>query len=526
MAIFTDRIVQRCPAQVVEGQADALVNLAVDDRLPAEAFRIEQAGTGVRISGGTPRGVLYGVGKYLRTSRYDNGFTSSTWRGTSAPRGVVRGMYFAMHFHNFYHMASEAEIVRYTEDMALWGVNTIMVIYPFLNLQDWNDPEAEPAMQRLRQYARAAKDLDLQVATAVGNTLFKGMPEQLHATRLPDPLGRRGNSGHPVCPSSPEGHAYIMENTQILFERLADVGVDILVFWPYDEGGCACDRCLPWGSNGYFTLSREMTALTRNYFPKIKTVLSTWMFDTPPEGEWDGLAEKLQHGNEWLDYILADAHEDYPRYPLEHDVPGNLPLLNFPEISMWGNWPWGGLGAHPLPARYQRLWEQVKHKVLGGFPYSEGIYGDMNKAAVVQFYWDPNRSARQTLEEYCAFEFGAEVTPDVMALVDILERTATMDVALQQPADLEAVQHALVLAQNIDRRLPAWARDGWRWQILLQRAILDHEKLIASSLETPTADAALLRLMEIYHAQMETDDPYHHRVRPPHRLAISRNGCC
>jgi hypothetical protein len=380
-------------------------------------------------------------------------------------------------------------------------------------------------MQRLRQYAHAAKDLGLQVATAVGNTLFKGMPEHLRAARLPDPTRRRGNSGHPVCPSSPDGHAYLMENTRMLFERLADVGVDILVFWPYDEGGCACERCLPWGSNGYFTLSREMTALARNYFPKVKTVLSTWMFDMPPEGEWDGLAEKLQHGNDWLDYILADAHEDYPRYPLEHDVPGNLPLLNFPEISMWGNWPWGGLGAHPLPARYQRLWEQVKHKVSGGFPYSEGIYEDMNKAAVVQFYWDRDRSVRQTLEEYCAFEFGAEVTPDVLALVNILEHTASTDVGLQQPADLAAVRRALALAQEIDRRLPAWTRDGWRWQILLQRAILDHEKLIANSLETPAADAALLRLMDIYHAQMDTDDPYHHRVRPPHQQAMSRNGC-
>lgn len=521
-AILKMRIGERCTGQV----AATTICLVVDDRLPGEAFRIESADGGVRIAGGSPRGVLYGVGKFLRTSRYDNEFTPSPWRGTSAPRGDLRGMYFAMHFHNFYHLASEAEIVRYTEDMALWGVNTIMAIYPFLNLQDWNDPEAEPALRRLRQYARAARELDLQFATAVNNTLFKGMPEPLRATRLPDPTQRRGNSGYPVCPSNPAGHAYIMENTRIFFERLSDLGIDMIVHWPYDEGGCACASCSPWGSNGYFKLSRDLTALARGYFPKIKSVLSTWMFDTPPEGEWEGLTENLRQGNDWLDYILADAHEDFPRYPLDHDVPGNLPLINFPEISMWGNWPWGGLGAHPLPARFQRLWDQVKHKVSGGFPYSEGIYEDMSKAAVVQFYWDADCTARQTLEEYSAFEFGAAVTPDVMELVDILERTATMDVALQQPADLDAVKRAFGLAQDIDGRLPAWARDGWRWQILRQRAILDHEKLVEKSLETPAADTALLRLMKIYHAQMETDDPYHHRVRPPHRQAVSQNGCC
>ena len=133
------------------------------------------------------------------------------------------------------------------------------------------------------------------------------------------------------------------------------------------------------------------------------------MFDTPPEGEWQGLADALAKADRWVDYILADAHEDFPRYPLDVGVPGNLPLLNFPEISMWGNWPWGGSGANPLPARFQRLWDQVKHVVQGGFPYSEGIYEDMNKAVVAQFYWDRDRSARETLEEYIAYEFGPGV---------------------------------------------------------------------------------------------------------------------
>jgi hypothetical protein len=43
--------------------------------------------------------------------------------------------------------------------------------------------------------------------------------------------------------------------------------------------------------------------------------------------------------------ILADGHNNYfPKYLLDHGVPGNLPLLNFPEISMFGRSPWGGVG--------------------------------------------------------------------------------------------------------------------------------------------------------------------------------------
>jgi hypothetical protein len=314
-----------------------------------------------------------------------------------------------------------------------------------------------------------------------------------------------------------------MENTEILYRRLADVGLDLVCMWPYDEGGCSCDQCAPWGSNGYVKISRDLTLLGRKYFPNLKTIVSTWMFDTPPEGEWQGLTDVLARQNNWATYILADSHEDFPRYPLDVTVPGNLPLINFPEISMWGNWPWGGVGAHPLPARFQRLWDQVKHKVEGGFPYSEGIYEDMSKAIVLQFYWNRDQTARATLEEYIAYEFGSSVTEDVLALVELLESAASRAFR-KEPADKEAVERAFALAEGVHARLPEWARTSWRWEILHLRALLDRERFAGAGLESPAAETALLRLVEIYHCQLETDDPYHHRVRPALRQAVDRAG--
>jgi len=69
-----------------------------------------------------------------------------------------------------------------------------------------------------------------------------------------------------------------------------------------------------------------------------------------------------------------------------------------------------------------------------------------------------------------------------------------------------------------------WARRSWRWEILQRRAILDRERSAGGSLDSPTAEAALLRLVELYHCQIEADDPYHHRVRPPLRRAVNRKG--
>jgi len=524
-AILKDRIEQRCPANVAEGGHEAQIVLAVAGDLPPEAFSITQAGAAVRVAGGSPRGLLYGVGKFLRTSRYEGAFQPSPWRGTSAPQGSLRGMYYATHFHNWYHVAPEPEIARYTENVALWGANALMVVFPMINLEGWNDPQTAPAMDMVRRYARTARDLGLLFATSVNNAMFRGAPKPIRATPLPDPTRRRGNSGHPICPSNPEGHAYILANARELFARLSDAGLDLLVHWPYDEGGCACEKCAPWGSNGYFKLARDLSALGREYFPGLKTVLSTWVFDTPPGGEWQGLADALARDPGWLDYILADGHEDFPRYPLEAGVPGGLPLINFPEISMWGNWPWGGVGANPLPARFQRLWDQVKHTVQGGFPYSEGIYEDLNKAAVLQFYWDRDRPARATLEEYIAYEFGAEFTQDALALIEILEETASRSFQ-KKPVNAQEVSRAYRLAESVNSRLSGKAGLNWRWEILYLRAALDRERFAGGGLETPAAEAAMVRLMEIYHCQMETDDPYHHRVRPPLRRALSRCGQC
>ena len=435
----------------------------------------------------------------------------------------MRGVYFASHFHNWYVQASEAEVKRYLEDLALWGVNTIMVIFPMINLRGWEDPEAGPAMEMVKRYARLGHELGLQFATAINNTMFSGAPKAFRAQPLPDPTGRRGNSGHPLCPSNPEAHAYLMANARELYARLADVGLDLLVHWPYDEGGCACEQCRPWGSNGYLNLSRDFTQLGRTFFPNLKSVLSTWMFDTPFEGEWKGLSDALSRSDRWVDFILADSHEDFPRYPLEVGVPGGLPLLSFPEISMWGNWPWGGYGANPLPARLQRLWEQVRQVVQGGFPYSEGIYEDLNKAVVAQFYWDPNRTARATIEEYAAYEYAPDLTPEVLTLIELLERAASA--SYQKTAvDVDAVKTAAQLAESLHDRLPDWSQRGWRWEILRLRATLDRERFTGPGLETPEAEAAMLRLVELYHCQIETDDPYHHRVRPPLRRVVDRNG--
>ena len=98
--VLARQIQQRCEAKVVrDGEAPLTVELAVGPGIGAEGYRIEDCpGGGVRIVGNDAGGVLYAAGKFLRTSRYDQGgFTPGAWRGTSVPQKPQRGIYFATH---------------------------------------------------------------------------------------------------------------------------------------------------------------------------------------------------------------------------------------------------------------------------------------------------------------------------------------------------------------------------------------------------------------------------------------------
>ena len=75
LAILKDRIEQRSDAQVRKARDHADIVLSIRATLAGDAFAIADDGPAVRIVGGSSRGLLYGVGKFLRTSQYAGGFS-------------------------------------------------------------------------------------------------------------------------------------------------------------------------------------------------------------------------------------------------------------------------------------------------------------------------------------------------------------------------------------------------------------------------------------------------------------------
>jgi hypothetical protein len=407
-----------------------------------------------------------------------------------------------------------------------------------------DDPKARAWIQKMKRLMADARSVGIKVGLLhIVNAGYTSTPKELMATP------GSGCGGNMVCPGKPEGKKLLMKNWNSLINEFADPGLDLVVYWPYDEGGCDCAQCRPWGGNGYLKLCRDFSALVREKYPKANIILSTWCFDysqspdwkvrvpSRENGEYAALAKALEDDKSWVDCIMTDAHGNFPEYPLIHGVAGGLPMVNFSEISMNGQYPWGGFGANPLPARFQRLWNEAEDKLTGGFPYSEGIYEDINKTICSQLYWAPDRPTMETVKEYIAYEYSPAVVDSVAKAIQLLEQNHMRKLVVEKKEKPDAdwfsentiiggsrigfvhadqtplteaemknlktnTEEAFRLIDGADKQLTPQARAGWRWRILYLRAVIDRELVKTNGwFEGPVLKAAFEEMTKISHSE-------------------------
>ncbi|MBQ7485202.1 MAG: hypothetical protein IJT78_01095 [Oscillospiraceae bacterium] len=469
-------LLRRCVAQRI-GQTDSgaqmRLSLRVDGQLgAAESYAVTCADGAWTITGADPLGLCYGIGKFLHTAQWnDRDFTPHPPAGIITPAHSFRAVYASIHFHNWYHQASAEELQAYLEELLLWGYNTVVTIIPVVCLHSFEEPMFYELIDKSRSLCRLAREFGMQVGLIVNpNQGLLSAPESIGAD-LSLFEHRGGSSGMNICPHKEGAMEYLTSLWIAQLEQFKDIGLDYVISWPYDEGGCGCEQCRPWGSNGFCDLSTAFFKEVERLYPAAKKILSAWYFDHPVnEGEYEGLWRRLQGDMAYVDYLMVDGHGAFPTYPLTHER--LKPMLNFPEISMWGLAPWGGRGANPLPRRFQRLWDSSKDALSGGMPYSEGIYEDISKVQLVAYYWEPDRSYRDALAEYINYEYSGDVIDEVLEIMELIEVNHVGVYEKRQP-DMAACIRAEELARSVDRRLGERARGAWRWRLLYIRAVMD-----------------------------------------------------
>jgi hypothetical protein len=506
------------------------INLDVQPDIGPEGFRITGGKDGIiTVLGNDDRGLLYGVGKLLRVlPTFSDSIPPAPWQIESVPALPVRGMYFATHFHNFYHDAPLAEVNRYIEELALWGCNALLVWFDMHHYDSLQDPKAQEMIHRLRVLLQAANEVGMGAGLLfLANEGYRSSPEKLRVTPAPMQYNVE------ICPSKPQGLDLILKWRHEVLACFADLDIEYVCIWPHDQGGCGCADCNPWGAKGFVTLVRTIKPMIKAFFPAAHLIVSTWCFDYHVTGEYAGLWDAVEQEPEMLDYLMVDAHDSFPQYVLDHGVPANKLVLNFPEISMHGMHPWGGFGINPLPRHIDRLWQPSRHLLAGGFPYSEGIYEDINKVLLLQRDWDPPRALADIMHEYAAAVWSPRHAVTLAEVLTALEPQELIRIHRDLKPELFSHTHAHDpevlsdiqerplytipdstkennLLDTIEKDLPEAVRLHWRWRILRIRALLGAELARSGGKATAVSEACFAELTRIYHAQ-HADPP----VKPP-----------
>ncbi len=507
--IVQDRIGERSSGGIIS------VKFQIDPKLEEEEYILKTEKSSAQIIAGSFPGLIFGTGRLLRSIEYKaDDFTVPVLSIRDKPDAPFRECYFARHFHNWYHLASEAEMKRYIEDLALQGFNSFCTLdLPVINLtNDPNSKEWKELEKGFRIFSCCVKRLDLKIdSLGTMNQGWRDTPKELYA--VPNKCPRCGNNGINICPQKPGAYDYIANILRTVNKTFADCNVDISCFWPYDEGGCGCEKCAPWGGNGYLKLAEKFARIIRSEFdPNRKFILSTWCFN---ENEFEILWKWLEKHPEF-EYILADSHGDFPRYVLEHPLPPGHKIITFPEISMWNRWPWGGFGATVLPEHFTALWHQVRGRVCGCKLYSEGPFEDINKVIVERFYWDANANAYDTIRDYAHYEFCGANPDDFVELCRCLEILHCQKMPIPPEYKAAAIK-AMRLAVKMNAEMIPRLKDRLRWRQVYCRCLIEFERNVHNTEYSVTYADAIDELQKLYHSDQvpeDINDSMHSNVRP------------
>ena len=489
------------------------VSLRIDPALSGERYVIEAQDGGCCIAASDALSIFAAFGRFLRLSSFDGWGGFAPFEGVLdfTPKKKLRGMYFATHFDNFYHSAPIEKVCEVVEDLALRGCNSLLVWFDMHHFNSMDDEGAQSLVGRLRAILGYANKIGIGGSlTMISNEGFASSPVDLRAEWAVQNGYHATPDSHyhvEICPSKEGGIDEILRERRAMLSYFADLKIDYIVYWPYDQGGCTCKDCAPWGTNGFLRLLPHFKALVAELMPRTEIILSAWYFDKFTSGEWEGLLDNIAG----IPYVLSFFENGIlPEVIRERGLPEGVEFIEFPEISMRGCSPWGGYGASHLAAFLDRTNETSKNIYGGAFPYSEGVFEDANKFIELALYSGECESALEALREYMKFEFCTESDElfETFALTEkTLERKRTrienIKVTLTDPSKVEHIREVF---EKYNEILPQNITAARNFRLFYLRALIDSEitRNDGYSIRSEICQKAMSEIDEIYYVNEKT----------------------
>ena len=512
-------ILKRCAERVLSLRKISLgkgfeITFEVDTALTDERYVITSEKTSASLRAADDLALFAAFGRFLRLSEFDGrgGFDPFVGTLDFTPKKKLRGMYFATHFSNFYHTAPIEKVYEVVEDLALRGCNSLLVWFDMHHFESMQDAGAQSLAKRLHDILGYANRIGIGGSlTMISNEGFASSPEHLRAEWAVQNGYHASPDSHyhvEICPSKAGGIEEILRERRAMLEYFSDLKIDYIAYWPYDQGGCTCSECAPWGANGFLRLYPHFKALVNEMMPATEIILSAWYFDKFTSGEWAGLLDRIEE----FPYVLSFfANGELPPEIRERGLPKSVKFIEFPEISMWTCSPWGGYGASHLASFLDRNYATGKDIYSGAYPYSEGIFEDANKFIELSLYSGEHESAIDALRAYMKFEFCTD-SDELFEALRLTETTLSrkrshagdhIKVTLNDPSEVE---HIREIFEKYSAILPENIASSRNFRIFYLRAIIDSEitRNDGFSIRSERCQEAMRELEEIYYVTEST----------------------
>jgi len=440
--------------------------------LDREGFRLLIKENAIFVAGNDPRGVLYGIGKLLRTLRMKPGSISvpDNINIITCPRYPIRGHQLGYRPKtNAYDAWSPAQFDQYIRELALFGANSIEIIPPRTD-DDMTSPHMKlaPIEMMIKQS---------EIIDSYGMDVWIWYPNMGNDYTHPDSIREE------------------LQEREDIFRKLKRIDV---VFVPGgDPGDIHPDILFTW-------LSKVADVLNK-YHPKAKIWVSPQAFR--PTKEWlDAFYRNVNLKYHWFGGVVFGPWVKTPLPEIRKIVDPAIPIRRYPDIthSISCQYPvkdWDLAFAMTLGRECYNpspVAEKVIHNVLdelsdGSISYSEGINDDLNKFIWSSQDWNPETPVIETLREYCRLFIHPDVSEDVAQGILALERNWQGPLIANKSVEVTLKQW-----ESMEKKFPLDVVRNYRFQMGLLRAYYDayirerliHETSLESEAREVLRDAA------------------------------------
>ena len=440
--------------------------------LGKEGFRLSIRENAILVTGNDPRGVLYGIGKLLRTLRMKPGsiLAPEELRITTSPRYHIRGHQLGYRPKtNAYDAWSPAQFDQYIRELALFGANSIEIIPPRTDDTLTSPHMKLPPMEMMIKQS--------EIVDSYGMDVWIWYPNMGEDYTHPDSI-----------------RAELQEREDI-FRKLKRIDA---VFVPGgDPGDLHPDILFEWLNN--------IAKVLNKYHPKAKIWVSPQAFR--PTEEWLGAFYKnVNLKYPWFGGVVFGPWVKTPLPEIRKTVDPKIPIRRYPDIthSISCQYPvrdWdlafamtlGRECYNPRPVAEKAIHNVLDEFADGSISYSEGINDDVNKFIWSDQDWNPETPVIETLREYCRLFVHPDFAEDIAHGMLALERNWQGPLIANKSVEVTLKQW-----KNMEKRMPADAVKNYRFQMGLMRAYYDayirerliHETVLESEAKEVLRDTA------------------------------------